>query len=245
MLLQFMSLAGDVARHFELIGEADTGHLAERGVWLLRRRGIDARTDPPLLRVGLHGRYFVPLHRLAARLADQLLYRRHSLPLRSIHRQNSPHHLEPNRGLPHKLSAPQHRGPWRASLQDHDPDMIPVNPAASNPRSKATRQGLPPAAKVRVVSGRFLHRQETRSQKLEARSQKQGPFDFWLLASGFWFPVKRWRPPPPDPPARSAPKPCAPALQVSARRGGLRSCSACSTCRRCRPESADRRSRSL
>src|SRR5262249_45632671 len=151
MLLQIMSLAGDVARHFELIGEADTGHLAERGVRLLRRRGIDARTDPSLLRVGLHGRYFVPLHRLAAGLADQLLYRPPSLPLTSIHRAKQPPSPRPEPRVAPQASAPQHRGPWRASLQDHDPDMIPVNPAASNPRSKATRQGLPPAAKVRAL----------------------------------------------------------------------------------------------
>src|SRR6185436_17758124 len=151
VLLKIMSLARDIARHLELIGKTDARDLAQRGVRLLRRRRVDARTDPPLLRVGLHGRYFVPLHRLAARLADELLYRRHSLPLTSIQRAKWPTSSRAELRVAPQASAPQHRGPWRASPQDHDPDMIPVSPAASNPRSKATRQGLPPAAKVRAL----------------------------------------------------------------------------------------------
>src|SRR5665809_3743 len=75
MLLKVMSLAGDVARHFKLIGEAHARDLAKGRIGLLRGRGVDARTDPPLLRAGLHGRHLVPLSRLLARLADQLLYR--------------------------------------------------------------------------------------------------------------------------------------------------------------------------
>src|SRR4030066_536847 len=83
-LFKIMALAGDVARHFELIGEANARHLAECRVGVFRGRGVDARTDPPLLRAGLHGRNLVPLHRLLARLADERLYRRHGAPFRPI-----------------------------------------------------------------------------------------------------------------------------------------------------------------
>src|SRR4029450_12607900 len=96
-------------------------------------------------------RYFVPLHRLAARLSGQLLYRRASFPFAFLPKGKKPTTTRDRMlGAP-PASAPHPRGPWRASPQDHDPDMIPVNPAASNPRSKATRQGLPPAAKVRAL----------------------------------------------------------------------------------------------
>src|SRR4029453_1297680 len=111
VLLKIMSLAGDIARHLELIGKADARDFAQRRVRLLRRRGVDARTHPPLLRVGLHGRYFVPLHRLAARLADQLLYRRHSLPLASIQRAKKTTSSKAKLGVPPQSSAPPHKGP--------------------------------------------------------------------------------------------------------------------------------------
>jgi len=40
------------------------------------------------------------------------------------------------------------------------PEFDPVSPAASSPR----RNGLPPAASARFVSGRFLYRQGFRCQ---------------------------------------------------------------------------------
>ena len=61
----------------EAVGEADFGDLAERGVRLLRRRRVDTRADAALLRIGLHGRNLVALHRRYARLADQLVDGRH------------------------------------------------------------------------------------------------------------------------------------------------------------------------
>src|SRR5687767_7272451 len=50
VLLEVMSLARDVTNHFEAVGEADLGDLAERRVRLLRRRGVDARAHATLLR---------------------------------------------------------------------------------------------------------------------------------------------------------------------------------------------------
>src|SRR3989337_3766566 len=42
VLLEVAALAGDVADHFALVGEADLGHLAHRRVRLLRGRRVDA-----------------------------------------------------------------------------------------------------------------------------------------------------------------------------------------------------------
>src|SRR6478672_6820486 len=56
VLLEVVALAGDVADHFALVGQADLGHLAKRRVRLLRCRGINTSADTALLRVLLHRR---------------------------------------------------------------------------------------------------------------------------------------------------------------------------------------------
>src|SRR3954451_24686719 len=77
VLLEVVALAGDVADHFALVGQADLGHLAQRRVRLLRGRRIDTGADAALLRVLLHRRDLgLGLLRLAT-LADQLVNRRH------------------------------------------------------------------------------------------------------------------------------------------------------------------------
>src|SRR3569623_1055689 len=77
MLLEVVALAGNVADHLALVGQADLGHLAQRRVRLLRGRGIDTGADAALLRVLLHRRDLgLGLLRLAT-LADQLVDRRH------------------------------------------------------------------------------------------------------------------------------------------------------------------------
>src|SRR3954449_3223360 len=77
MLLEVVALAGDVADHLALVGEADLGHLPQRRVRLLRGRRIDAGADTALLRILLHRRDLgLGLLRLAT-LADQLVDRRH------------------------------------------------------------------------------------------------------------------------------------------------------------------------
>src|SRR5207253_2501332 len=55
VLLEVVSDAGNVARDFHPVREADTGHLAERGVRLLGRRRIDAGAHATLLRTTLEG----------------------------------------------------------------------------------------------------------------------------------------------------------------------------------------------
>src|ERR1700754_577685 len=50
VFLQVVAFAGDVGQRFETVGQAHLGDLAERGVRLLRRRGVDAGTEGALLR---------------------------------------------------------------------------------------------------------------------------------------------------------------------------------------------------
>ena len=87
VLLEVVALAGDVADHFALVGQADLGHLAQRRVRLLRGRRIDTGADAALLRVLLHRRDLrLGLLRFAT-LADQLVNRRHEalhLSLREV-----------------------------------------------------------------------------------------------------------------------------------------------------------------
>src|SRR5438067_6067570 len=77
VLLEVVALAGNVADHFALVGQADLGHLPERRVRLLRGRRINTGADSALLRVLLHRRDLrLGLLRFAT-LADQLVNRRH------------------------------------------------------------------------------------------------------------------------------------------------------------------------
>src|SRR5204863_995209 len=80
VLLEVVALAGNVADHLALVGQADLGHLAQSRVRLLRGRRIDSGADSALLRVLLHRRDLgLGLLRVAT-LADQLVDRRHWNP---------------------------------------------------------------------------------------------------------------------------------------------------------------------
>src|SRR5471032_914797 len=78
VLLQVMAFTGNVGQRFEAVGQAHLGDLAQRGVRLLRRRGVDAGADGALLRALLQGRNLVALGLGAARLANKLIDCRHS-----------------------------------------------------------------------------------------------------------------------------------------------------------------------
>src|SRR5882762_7993864 len=68
-----MAFTGDVCRDFETIRQTDAGHFAQRGVRLLRRRGVHARAHAPLLRVATQvRRLFFFLH-VAAAVPDELV----------------------------------------------------------------------------------------------------------------------------------------------------------------------------
>jgi hypothetical protein len=78
VLLKVVTFAGDVAGDFHAVREADAAHLAESGVRLLRRGGVDADAHAALLGTGLErrgGRF--EAGGLAA-LADELIDRRHN-----------------------------------------------------------------------------------------------------------------------------------------------------------------------
>src|ERR1700742_2933948 len=85
VLLQIVALAGNIGQRFEAVGQAHLGDLAQRGVRLLRRRGVDAGADSALLRAFLQGRNLVALGLGAARLANELIDCRHSHFLFAIH----------------------------------------------------------------------------------------------------------------------------------------------------------------
>src|ERR1700751_472579 len=53
MLLQIVAFAGDIADDLETVGQPHLGDLAQRRIRLLRRRRVDARADPALLRARL------------------------------------------------------------------------------------------------------------------------------------------------------------------------------------------------
>src|ERR1700749_4403377 len=78
VFLKIMAFARNIGQRFEAVGQAHLGDLAQRGVRLLRRRGVDAGADSALLRAFLQGRNLVALRLGAARLANELIDCRHS-----------------------------------------------------------------------------------------------------------------------------------------------------------------------
>src|SRR5207247_6198495 len=73
VLLKIVAFARNIGQRFEAVGQAHLGDLAQRGVRLLGRRGVDAGADGALLRALLQGRDLVALRLGAARLADELI----------------------------------------------------------------------------------------------------------------------------------------------------------------------------
>jgi hypothetical protein len=170
------------------------------------------------------------------------LYRRHRLPLGPIVLRARAHTIwRRTSGFFPRFGASIQRI-LEGILQDHDPDVIPVSPAASNPRPKATKSGLPPAAKVRALyqaDSRIVKGSQQKSgaggRKLDER-RRSCPIPAIRLRISDLF---RPRPPPLPPlrrPGPTAPKRRAAAPRGSARRDGWRSCSGGSTYHRYRPE---------
>src|SRR6185369_824574 len=77
VLLQVVADARDVGRDLDAVAQTDASHLAQRRVWLLRRRCVDARADTTPLRAALERRRLGLAQLRLAALADQLLDRRH------------------------------------------------------------------------------------------------------------------------------------------------------------------------
>src|SRR5579863_1758822 len=80
VLLQIVSLAGDVADHLKAVGQTNLGDFAQRRIRLLRRRRIDAGADAALLRARAEVAGLLAVGLRSPRLADQLTDRRHRNP---------------------------------------------------------------------------------------------------------------------------------------------------------------------
>src|ERR1051325_647325 len=85
-----MAFARDVAGHLEPVGQAHASDLAQGRIRLLRRRRVDARADPALLRALLHRRDLVARNHRRTRIADQLINRRHPAKPRQTKQTPSP-----------------------------------------------------------------------------------------------------------------------------------------------------------
>src|SRR5690606_30648726 len=84
VLLKVVPHARDVARHLDPIAEADASHLPQSRVRLLRRGGVHARADAPLLGATLKSGGLLLRLDLSTALPNQLRNRRHSsVPLAS------------------------------------------------------------------------------------------------------------------------------------------------------------------
>src|SRR6266487_318562 len=77
VLLQVVADSWDVGGDLYLAGQPDPGDLAERGVRLLRRGGVDARAHATALRAALQRRSLVLGNLVLPALADELLDRGH------------------------------------------------------------------------------------------------------------------------------------------------------------------------
>src|SRR5580765_2462607 len=78
VLLQVVADARDVSRDLDAAREPDAGDLAQRGVRLLRRRGVHAGAHASTLRRTLERRRLGLADLVLATLADQLIDRRHA-----------------------------------------------------------------------------------------------------------------------------------------------------------------------
>src|SRR5690606_27481653 len=78
VLLKVMPLARNIPDDLELVGQADLGNLTESRVRLLRRSRVDARANTALLRALLHSGHLARINRSGARLANELIDRRHA-----------------------------------------------------------------------------------------------------------------------------------------------------------------------
>src|SRR4029078_124294 len=77
VLLKVVALAADVADHLVAVGEAHLGHLAQSRDRLFRGGRVHARADAALLRASAERRHLALRLHLLARLAQQLIDRRH------------------------------------------------------------------------------------------------------------------------------------------------------------------------
>ena len=88
VFLQVVAFAGDVAHGFvAVLGQTDLGDLTQSRVRLLRGRGVDAGANAATLVRTFQSRDLVTGGLGLARLADQLVDRRHTISLFSMWRR--------------------------------------------------------------------------------------------------------------------------------------------------------------
>src|SRR6516165_7246605 len=110
MFLQIVTLAGDVAGHFEAVGQTDARNFAQRRIRFFRGCRVDARAYPALLRAGLHRWHLVARELRPSRISDQLVYRRHSYILKHGDRPTLLLRRCDRAPLPRNNIAPSHKG---------------------------------------------------------------------------------------------------------------------------------------
>jgi hypothetical protein len=77
VLLQVVPYAGDIGRHFDSIGQANAGHLAQSRIRLFWRLGVNTRANAAALRARLQGRAGRLIIRRRSALSNQLIECRH------------------------------------------------------------------------------------------------------------------------------------------------------------------------
>lgn len=70
-----MSLAGNICRHLDAVGQPHARHLSKRGIRLLRRSGVHSRADTPFLRRTLESWGLTFVGNLLSALSNKLIYR--------------------------------------------------------------------------------------------------------------------------------------------------------------------------
>src|SRR5690349_6604183 len=83
VLLKVVADTRDVRGHLDAVGEPDTRHLAESGVRLLGRRGVNARADAAPLRAALERRRLGLTDLVLPPFPDELLNRGHCVSVRA------------------------------------------------------------------------------------------------------------------------------------------------------------------
>src|SRR6195952_4465464 len=174
VLLQVVTLARDVRGDLDLVREAHTRDLAERGVRLLRGGRVDARAHAPPLRAPLEGRGLGLLDLVLAAPADQLLNGGHSsLWLVSCSscryvRRCRPHRTDTVRGSRGRACRPGPEAPRdRHRRRSRSPPHRPCG------RSAATRSRRAPGTTIPGAYARV--RRWVRSQPLRHPSTAPAP----------------------------------------------------------------------
>src|ERR1700712_996174 len=181
VLLQVVTLARDVRGDLDLVREAHTRDLAERGVRLLRGGRVDARAHAPPLRAPLEGRGLGLLDLVLAAPADQLLNGGHSslwlvscssCSLRLFDVSPAPHGHRPWIAGP---GVPSGRSPRDRHRRRSRSPPLTREGAAQQPDRAGHRTRRYPARRRGVTGGSGSGRGGTSRRTLRALEGPEGP----------------------------------------------------------------------